>query len=102
MSRQNKSGKVRTGGSTSKILNLEDKLKFAGPVSNRLQRIRPPPLAPMNRPRLPIHTPMPMPMPALAHPIGHHPNNFARSPPLPAQYGQPSPPVLPPLTPTDV
>ncbi|KAL2481240.1 vq domain-containing protein [Abeliophyllum distichum] len=56
----------------------------------------------MNRPRLPIHPPIPMPMPAPAHLTGHHPNNFARPPPLPAQYGQPSPPVLPPLTPTDV
>ncbi|CAI9784968.1 unnamed protein product [Fraxinus pennsylvanica] len=73
------------------------------PASNRLQRIRPPPLAQMNRPRIPIHPPMPMPMPAPAHPVGQLPNNFARPPPPPAQYGQPSPPVFPPpLTPTDV
>ncbi|CAI9756405.1 unnamed protein product [Fraxinus pennsylvanica] len=68
------------------------------PASNRLQRIRPPPLAPMNRPRIPIHPPMPMPAPA--HPAGQLPSNFARPPHPPlAQYGQPSPPVFIPPTP---
>ncbi|XP_022852931.1 protein HAIKU1-like [Olea europaea var. sylvestris] len=69
------------------------------PASNRLQRIRPPPLAPMNQPQIPIHPSMPM--PASAHPVRELPNNFARPPPPPAHYGQPSPPVFPP-TPTDV
>ncbi|CAA3028239.1 protein HAIKU1-like [Olea europaea var. sylvestris] len=70
------------------------------PASNRLQKIRPPPLAPMSRPWIPIHPPMPMPAPA--HPPGQLPNNFARPPPpLLAQYGQPSPPVFMPPIPPD-
>uniref|UniRef100_A0A0V0HMN6 Putative ovule protein n=1 Tax=Solanum chacoense TaxID=4108 RepID=A0A0V0HMN6_SOLCH len=67
----------------------------------RLQRIRPPPLAPINRPRIPMHPPAPMPAPSqLAGPapgVAYN-SNFVRPPP---QYGQPSPPMLPPITPGD-
>ncbi|CAJ2647249.1 leucine-rich repeat extensin-like protein 5-like [Trifolium pratense] len=51
------------------------------PQSMRLQKIRPPPLSPINRPRLPP----PMPMPAAPPPVPY--NNAPR----PAHYGQPSP-----------
>lgn len=59
------------------------------PQSMRLQKIRPPPLSPINRPRLPP----PMPMPAAPPPLPY--NNAPR----PAHYGQPSPT---PLTPGDL
>ncbi|CAI8588170.1 unnamed protein product [Vicia faba] len=63
------------------------------PQSMRLQKIRPPPLSPINRPRLP--PPMPMPMPTAPPPVPY--NNGPR----PAHYvqGQPSPS---PLTPGDL
>ncbi|KAL2485232.1 protein HAIKU1 [Abeliophyllum distichum] len=48
------------------------------PASNRLHRIGPPPMASMNRPRLPIHPPMPMPAPA--HPPTDVWANTAKSP----------------------
>ncbi|XP_055821082.1 protein HAIKU1-like [Solanum dulcamara] len=72
------------------------------PPSMRLQKIRPPPLAPINRPRIPMHPPAPMPGPG--QPAGPAPgvaynNNFVRPPP---QYGQPSPPMLPPFNHGDV
>ncbi|KAF3964397.1 hypothetical protein CMV_011306 [Castanea mollissima] len=61
------------------------------PQSMRLQRIRPPPLTPINRP----HMPPPVPLPAAPPPMMYN-NNFAR----PGQFGQPSPPTqMPPLTP---
>ncbi|MCD9644596.1 hypothetical protein HAX54_032951 [Datura stramonium] len=69
------------------------------PPSMRLQKIRPPPLAPVNRPRIPMHPPVQMPAPGqLAAGVAYN-NNFARPPP---QYGQPSPPMLPPFNPGDV
>lgn len=73
------------------------------PPSMRLQKIRPPPLAPINRPRFPMHPPAPMPAPGQPPAAGvAYNNNFARPPP-PPQYGQPSPPMLPsPFTPGDV
>ncbi|PHT45580.1 hypothetical protein CQW23_14738 [Capsicum baccatum] len=68
------------------------------PPSMRLQKIRPPPLNPINRPQIPIHPPAQIPAPA--RPAGGAPyhNNMVRPPP---HYGQPSPPMLPP-TPADV
>lgn len=68
------------------------------PPNNRLQRIRPPPLTPINRPPRAVH-PHPPPQPPIMAP-GPYNNNFVRPPP---QYGQPqpSPPMFPP-TPTDV
>ncbi|CAN4078207.1 unnamed protein product [Withania somnifera] len=73
------------------------------PPSMRLQKIRPPPLAPINRPRIPMHPHPPAPMPSPGQPAAGvaYNNNFARPPP-PPQYGQPSPPMLPPFTPGDV
>ncbi|XP_059275713.1 protein HAIKU1-like [Lycium ferocissimum] len=70
------------------------------PPSMRLQKIRPPPLAPINRPQIPMHPPAPMPAPG--QPAGGvaYNNNFARPPP--PQYGQPSPPMMPPFNPGDV
>ncbi|XP_073123679.1 protein HAIKU1-like [Henckelia pumila] len=73
------------------------------PPNNRLQRIRPPPLAPVapiNRPQIPIHPHLPMPVPAqLSAPLPH-PNNFARPPP--AQYGQPPQNSMLSHTPSDL
>ncbi|KAJ8560288.1 hypothetical protein K7X08_004346 [Anisodus acutangulus] len=68
------------------------------PPSMRLQKIRPPPLTPINRPQIPIHPPAQIPAPA--RPGGGIPyhNNMVRPP---SHYGQPSPPMLPP-TPGDV
>jgi len=54
------------------------------PQSMRLQKIRPPPLTPINRPRMP--PPMPVPAAAPHHPVPH--NNAM---PRPAQFGQPLP-----------
>ncbi|CAL5359608.1 unnamed protein product [Camellia sinensis] len=68
------------------------------PPSMRLQKIRPPPLTPINRPPIRIHPPPPPqapPMPAAPIPYG---NPFVRPP---AQFGQPSPTMLPPFTPGD-
>ncbi|GAV58045.1 VQ domain-containing protein [Cephalotus follicularis] len=59
------------------------------PQSLRLQKIRPPPLMPMNRPRIP--PPMPGP-PPMAPPPGPYNNNFVRPP----HFGQPSPTMLQP------
>ncbi|KAK4364621.1 hypothetical protein RND71_015979 [Anisodus tanguticus] len=56
------------------------------PPSMRLQKIRPPPLAPINRPRIPMHPPAPMPAPGQPPAGVAYSNNFARPPP---QYGQP-------------
>lgn len=58
--------------------------------SMRLQRIRPPPLTPINRP----HIPPPMPVLAAPPPMVYN-NSFVR----PGQFGQPSPTLLQPLTP---
>ena len=66
------------------------------PQSMRLQRIRPPPLTPINRPHIPppvpvnapAHVPAPVPPPAPY-------NNIVR----PGQYGQPSPTMLQPMIP---
>lgn len=68
------------------------------PPSMRLQKIRPPPLTPINRSQIPIHPPAQIPAPA--RPAGGVPyhNNIVRPPP---HYGQPSLPILPP-TPGDV
>lgn len=64
------------------------------PASMRLQRIRPPPLTPINRgPQIPIHHQQPVhhrqPPPQTEAPLG---NNFVR----PAQFGPPSPKMFPP------
>lgn len=69
------------------------------PASMRLQKIRPPPLTPINRPPIAIQPPAPMPAPSQPPTMVPYNNNFAR-PPLP-QYGQPSPTMLPPFTPGD-
>ncbi|GAA0144234.1 hypothetical protein LIER_04733 [Lithospermum erythrorhizon] len=68
------------------------------PPSNRLQRIRPPPLMSINRPPIAVHHQPPAQPPVMAS--GPYNNNFVRPPP---QYGQPqsSPQMFPP-TPTDV
>ncbi|GAA0174000.1 hypothetical protein LIER_27485 [Lithospermum erythrorhizon] len=68
------------------------------PPSNRLHRIRPPPLTPINRPPIAVHPHQPAQPPIM--PSGPYNNNGVRPPP---QYGQPqpSPPMFPP-TPTDV
>ncbi|CDP13025.1 unnamed protein product [Coffea canephora] len=68
------------------------------PASMRLQKIRPPPLTPINRPPMVMQPPVPVPAPAQP-PASVPYNNFTR-PPLP-QYGQPSPTMLPPFTPGD-
>ncbi|KAL3743408.1 hypothetical protein ACJRO7_018671 [Eucalyptus globulus] len=62
------------------------------PQSMRLQKIRPPPLGPMNRP----HMPPPAAIPAAPPPVPYN-NSFARPP----QYGQPSPTPMPPMEPRD-
>ncbi|CAN4127840.1 unnamed protein product [Withania somnifera] len=69
------------------------------PPSMRLQKIRPPPLAPISRPRLPMHPHPPGSVPAPSQPAAGVPynNNFARPPP-PPQYGQPSPPSESPIS----
>uniref|UniRef100_A0A5B6YL96 VQ domain-containing protein n=1 Tax=Davidia involucrata TaxID=16924 RepID=A0A5B6YL96_DAVIN len=67
------------------------------PPSMRLQKIRPPPLTPINRPQIPIHPPAPaqaLPPPSAAVPYS---NTFVR----PTQFGQPSPTRLLPLNPGD-
>ncbi|XP_057448624.1 protein HAIKU1-like [Lotus japonicus] len=64
------------------------------PQSMRLQKIRPPPLSPINRPRLPP----PMPMHAAPPPVPY--NNPIPRPP--AHFGQPSPTPMQPLTPGDL
>lgn len=78
--------------------------------SNRLQRIRPPPLRPINRPM--IHNVVPVPGPVPVHPpmqpqiqgppmamapgqAPYNSNNFAR----PYQFGPPSPAGIPPFNP---
>ncbi|KAF5477767.1 hypothetical protein F2P56_004382 [Juglans regia] len=62
------------------------------PQSVRLQKIRPPPLTPINRP----HMPPPMPVPVAPPPMMYN-NSFVRH----GQFGQPSPTPLHPLTPGD-
>ncbi|KAG7955812.1 hypothetical protein I3843_11G092100 [Carya illinoinensis] len=62
------------------------------PQSVRLQKIRPPPLTPINRP----HIPPPMPVPIAPPPMVYN-NSFVRH----GQFGQPSPTPLQPLTPGD-
>ncbi|CAL5429516.1 unnamed protein product [Camellia sinensis] len=69
--------------------------------SMRLQRIRPPPLTPMNRPQIPVHhqppPPQHPPMPTAQIPYSNA-NAFVRPP---AQFGQQSPTMFP-LTPSDL
>lgn len=68
------------------------------PQSLRLQKIRPPPLTPINRPQIPILPPAPAqgpPMTGASIPYG---NAFGRPPP---QFGQPSPRMLPQFSPRD-
>lgn len=67
------------------------------PPSMRLQRIRPPPLTPINRAQIPIHNPPPQvlhqqPQQRPVVPFDNNGNSFGR----PAQYGQQGPPMLPP------
>ncbi|KAG2676623.1 hypothetical protein I3843_12G062900 [Carya illinoinensis] len=62
------------------------------PQNMRLQKIRPPPLTPINRP----HMPPPMPVPAAPPPMMYN-NSFVR----PGQFGQPSPTPMQPFTPGD-
>lgn len=69
------------------------------PPSMRLQKIRPPPLTPINRPPIPVQHQPPLPAPAQPPAMVPYNNNFVR--PLPPQYGQPSPTMLPPFTPGD-
>ncbi|KAL5858731.1 hypothetical protein ACOSQ4_000027 [Xanthoceras sorbifolium] len=73
------------------------------PQSLRLQKIRPPPLTPINRPRVPpmVHPPAPAPTHAPIPPHVPYNSNLAR-PPHP-QYGQPMPHFgqLQPVTPWD-
>ncbi|KAG8382484.1 hypothetical protein BUALT_Bualt05G0082100 [Buddleja alternifolia] len=71
------------------------------PPNHRLQRVRPPPLAPTNRPQIPVHPHMPaQSQPSFPPP---YPNSYARPPPPgPPHYNQHSPNVLLPPTPTDV
>ncbi|PSR91635.1 hypothetical protein CEY00_Acc29004 [Actinidia chinensis var. chinensis] len=66
------------------------------PPSMRLQKIRPPPLTPMNRPQVPVHH---QPLAQVAMPTApiSYGNAFVRPP---TQFGQPSPTMLPP-TPVD-
>ncbi|XP_028754617.1 protein HAIKU1-like [Neltuma alba] len=63
------------------------------PQSNRLQKIRPPPLTPINRHPMPP----PMPVPAASPPVPYN-NSLHR----PAQLGQPSPTPMHPLNPGDM
>ncbi|KAK8489744.1 hypothetical protein V6N13_046949 [Hibiscus sabdariffa] len=71
------------------------------PQSMRLQRIRPPPLTPINRPRIPHPIPVPAPAPSHAPapvpPPAPYNSGFVR----PSQYGQPSPTMLQPMVPGD-
>ncbi|KAJ4834466.1 hypothetical protein Tsubulata_007922 [Turnera subulata] len=67
------------------------------PQSMRLQKIRPPPLTPINRPHIPPPVPAPAPPPQVPVPYS---NNFVRPGP-PGQFGQPSPTMMPPFTPGD-
>ncbi|XVF51981.1 hypothetical protein PTKIN_Ptkin04bG0228100 [Pterospermum kingtungense] len=68
------------------------------PQSMRLQKIRPPPLSPINRPHIPPRVPVPAPphAPAPVPPPAPY-NNIVR----PGQYGQPSPTMLQPMIPVD-
>ncbi|RYQ81546.1 hypothetical protein Ahy_Scaffold1g107442 [Arachis hypogaea] len=63
------------------------------PQSMRLQKIRPPPLGPIARPR---HPP-PMPVPTAPPPIP-----YSSAMPRPPQFGQPSRSPLQPFTPVDI
>ncbi|XVF11040.1 hypothetical protein REPUB_Repub07fG0235100 [Reevesia pubescens] len=69
------------------------------PQSMRLQKIRPPPLSPINRPHIPPPVPVPAPAyaPAPVPPPAPYNNSFVR----PGQYGQPSPTMLQPMIPGD-
>ncbi|XP_022738155.1 protein HAIKU1-like [Durio zibethinus] len=69
------------------------------PQSMRLQKIRPPPLTPINRPH--ILPPAPVPAPAYAPAPVPHPAPYNNSLVRPGQYGQPSPKMLPPMIPGD-
>ncbi|XP_059656794.1 protein HAIKU1-like [Cornus florida] len=62
------------------------------PPSLRLQRIRPPPLTPLNRPQIPIHPPPPAQAPPPPTAVVPYNNAFPR----PAQFGPPSPTMLRP------
>ncbi|XP_050238826.1 protein HAIKU1 [Mercurialis annua] len=59
------------------------------PQSMRLQKIRPPPLTPVNRPHIPPPAQPPAPLPPPA-PFNNH---FGR----PGQFGQQPPPMMPPM-----
>lgn len=59
--------------------------------SMRLQKIRPPPLTPINRP----HIPPPIPAPPVASPPVPFNNGFVR----PGQFGQPAPTMMPSMAP---
>ncbi|GLT81252.1 hypothetical protein SLA2020_526460 [Shorea laevis] len=69
--------------------------------SQRLQKIRPPPLTPINRPiipsQVPVHVPAPAPMPPPVPPQAPYNPGLAR----PAQFGQPSPTMMQPFMPGD-
>ncbi|PSR93535.1 hypothetical protein CEY00_Acc28149 [Actinidia chinensis var. chinensis] len=87
-----------TGSPSQELLPRPPPQNVPRPPSMRLQKIRPPPLTPINWPTIPIHPPAPAqapPMPGAPMPNG---NAFGRPP---AQFGQPSPTMLPPFTPGD-
>ncbi|XP_073283658.1 protein HAIKU1-like [Primulina huaijiensis] len=76
------------------------------PPNNRLQRVRPPPLAPTSRPPVQIHYHLRNPV-AQVQPLAQPPNanNYMRPPPPPSHHPfdrQPSPTAWLPPTPTDV
>lgn len=69
------------------------------PQSMRLQKIRPPPLTPINRPLIPPTAPAPAPVPH-AQPPAPYNNSLVR----PGQFGQPQPMMMqqmPPMPPGD-
>lgn len=68
--------------------------------SMRLQRIRPPPLSPINRPHIPPPALVPAPAPALAPAPGQVPYNHGLVRP-PPQFAQPHPMPVQPLMPGD-
>lgn len=73
------------------------------PPNNRLQRVRPPPLAQTGRPQVPINPHLQMQMRPQGQYSGHipYPNNLGR-PPAPASYDPNSPNLMPPPTPPDI
>lgn len=75
------------------------------PQSMRLQRIRPPPLTPINRPHIPPPAPVPAPVPAHdpapVPPPGPYNNPGLVRPGPPGQYGQPPSTMMQPMVPGD-